>query len=439
MQIRFTTIGASRGLFESNEEEPLGRASTFRPYKGAISAHIDVPNVRGGMYDRTHGGDLFVTVRTIEGRYPLTNLCVAVDAHFPDGSRKRIPMSDNGIWPDAVASDGIFTGILRIGHAPEGQVVLTASVSNPDGTVTPTWFMNSTRRIGDFDLDGDSPFFGEPITERFYRLAQTAFDIRGTVPADARPLPDFETVTLPLVNLGEISGLMHLVPGIEIEYSIDVYPYEMTETLAERFAWSGSSNLIITPDPQGRLNVVRVRVDSFTSGVFSETLQFGFNAPNAMRGLMEDQTRTRNLRIVEPAFQQLAVNPTTILEGEEAFFNMRLVLSEGYDSSASWSMTTDPNNAGEIVNQRADGVTFRTLRPGRFTMTLSSDVWPELINRSVEIHSIFRELPGTPGDNAFRPGPIPANPDPGGDGDVRTRPGGGGNNREPEYQAPKTL
>ncbi|MCL2589042.1 MAG: hypothetical protein FWD84_06500, partial [Oscillospiraceae bacterium] len=266
--IHYVVVGVSRGLYadDGDDEEPDGRASASnlpasRPYKGAIFSHIDVVNVRGGVYDRSNGGELFVTVRTQEGRYPLTDLRVLVDVQFPDGRRSSILMSDDGNWPDAVERDGVFTGVLNVGNIPEGQVILTARVSNPDGTATPTYFMNNTRRIGDFDLDGESPFWGEPITERFYRRAQIAFDVIGDLPAERVPLPRFETVTLPLVNLGQISGLRHLIPGIEVEYTADIAPGEMLEPLAEYLSWAGSSGLIITPDPQGRVNVVRVRVD----------------------------------------------------------------------------------------------------------------------------------------------------------------------------------
>jgi len=452
IQITYAVVAESRGLFE--DENPLGRALAERPYKGAIFTHIDVANVRGGMYDRANGGELFVTVTTYEGRYPLTNLSVTLNVSYPDGRSSSITLNDRGVWPDAVESDGVFTGILRVGHIPEGQVILTANVSNPRGTATPTRLMDAGR-INDFDLDGESPFWGDLITERFYRRAQKAFDVRGTVPIDAPPLPDFETVTLPLVNVGQISGLTYLLPGIEIELNVGIYPEDMAEPLAEHLSWSmplsRHPNLTISPDSQGRPNVVRVLFHETGYGS-SEWLQFDSTTPRALRGLMESQTRTHRLILSQPLFIGAGFNnrtkEITILEGEEAFYNMELSLPPGYDDGASWSMTANPDNAGEIVSQRADGVTFRTLRPGRFTMTLTSDVWPQLINRSVEVHSVFREQPGSqpgrPGDDAFGPNPIPGRPDPGGDDDVRTRPdtgndggNGGGPSRDPEYQDPQ--
>jgi len=455
--INYAIIGVSRGLFQLDEEEALGRASTGRPYKGAIFTDINIANVRGGAYDRANGGDLFVTVTTHEGWDPLTNLNVHVSAQLPDGRIIGIPMSDGGNWPDAIASDGIFTGILRVGAIPEGQVILTASVSNPNRTATPTYFMNNTRHIGDFDLDGDSPFFGEPITERFYRRAQKAFDVIGTVPADARPLPEFETFALPIVSVSHISGPAYLLPGIEVEFSVGISPEGIAEQLAEYFAWvyNETPNLTITPDPEGRLNVIRMRFDG--SGHGSTLLEFESIAPRALRGLMESQRPIKSVILTQPSFGGIGLTDVgfnwqsgniTVLEGQERFYNMRLILPPGYDDSASWTITANPDNAGEIVSQRADGVTFRTLRPGRFTMTLTSDIWPHLTSRSVEVHSVFREQPGSqpgrPDDDAFGSNPIPGRPDPGGDDDVRTRPGtgndggnGGGPSRDPEYQDPQ--
>jgi len=190
-QMTYRIIGVSRGL--RSEDDEISGISTTRPYRGAIFANIEVLHVRG-TYNKAHGGELFVVVETNEGWHHLTNLSVNVTVRHPDGSSERIAMNDNGVWPDSMARDGVYTGILRLRPNLRGQVSLTAEVSNPAGRAIPTYIMELHRIEG-------WQFWGERITEPFYRLAHTSFYVTGDLPDNPMPLPRYDTIEQRVANV----------------------------------------------------------------------------------------------------------------------------------------------------------------------------------------------------------------------------------------------
>ena len=393
-----------------------------------------------------------ITFMTLYGGELLTNLDIEVTVEDEYGNIFRLHPRDDGTGPDIMANDGIFTATIP--SLRTGVYLLTSRINNRAGQAYITRVGALGVRFSE-DLDGPSPFFGEPIKENFERTVTIVYEVvndpenanvrqfspRGSSPFD-NPDANFQ--------IGGIDGVEQMLLGIEREFSVNFYPQEMGNLLRNHISWNldAGNDARMTTDPE-RPGVVRVRFDSHNNNA---NLSISNVVPNALRRFIMPQTRSLRLVTAEPLFLGAGLDRETenitILEGEEAFFDMSLILPRGYDDSATWSITSNPDNAGQIVNQRADGVTFRTLRPGRFTMTLTSDVWPQLINRSVEVHSVFREMPGSqpgrPGDDAFGPNPIPGRPDPGGDDDVRTRPdtgndggNGGGPSRDPEYQDPQ--
>ena len=452
-QMTYQIVGESRGLFA--EEDGLERrSSTSRPYGGALATSISVQNLSGNIYDKANGLDLFVTVMTHEGRTRLTNLDVTVEVQFPNGARDWIPMSDDGVWPDELGRDGIYTGILRLSPFLTGQMVLTAIVNNPtNGTATPTYLSSMRIGIDEIDLDGEPPFWGEPITERFQRKSQVVFQVVGNAPTTPRLLPQFETTRVPLRMLGDIHiPVAALLSGVETEISVDITPQGLIEPLANHFSWSDVIGVDLIPDPEGRPNVIRVRPHANTHGL--RLFRFSSTVPNALRGLVEAQTVSRHIPITVPLFEgtgfrnqgveSIGSDSITVFVGEEAFYNMRLVLPEGYDSRASWSKN-DPNNIAQLISYGPDWYSFRANRLGTFSFTLRSDAFPEQIGRTINVRALHREGPGgqggLPGDGpATGPDDIPGMDDPGGDDDVDTGAGGGGGgggsgppNREPEY------
>jgi len=116
------------------------------------------------------GTELTVVVTTNEGRETLTGLRVILYVDLPNGNRGSIALSDDMVLPDGVrmAGSGMYTTSFILSDITEGQILLTANVTNPYGTARPTRLMSRS---------GGWPPFGEPIEEFFQRLAQTAIDV----------------------------------------------------------------------------------------------------------------------------------------------------------------------------------------------------------------------------------------------------------------------
>jgi len=142
-------------------------AQTVRGYRGAISSHIQV---RSNTQPIGRGTELTLVVTTNEGWETLTGLRVIVYVSFPDGSRGSISLSDDIVSPDGmrVAGSGVYTASFTLRDITEGQIILTANVTNPYGTARPTYLLS---------MRGEGPLFGEPIAEFFQRRAQTAIDV----------------------------------------------------------------------------------------------------------------------------------------------------------------------------------------------------------------------------------------------------------------------
>jgi len=152
-QMTYRIIGVSRGL--RSEDDEMSGISTTRPYRRAI-----VTSLRAHLSDVQ--GELLVVSTTHDGDYILTNLSVTVTARLPDGSIDRVAMNDN-------RGDGFYTGTLNLRPNLKGDIVLTAKVSNPDGTAT---HRNNPMLLAS---PRQQPLEREPITEFFQRLTQTVF------------------------------------------------------------------------------------------------------------------------------------------------------------------------------------------------------------------------------------------------------------------------
>jgi len=445
-QVSFHIVGESIGLKAGelpdldNRGNGVGKDGVSvrqeeggRGYRGALFHHLEAAGVSGGIFNSAENGKrLRLQCSTYEGEELLTGLSVVARVIHPSGWIESIRMRDDGVGPDLADRDGIYTGEVFCNERGHYQV---STAAENDGSAYVTRLSNPDGPSGSFDLEGKSPFWGDAVTEPFKRMDQVTFDVIYDPEAAQAPDPEGTHMTLPILSIGEIEGPQHILEGIETEYSVDVAPVELGGMMAKYFAWSviNSDKFRILPDPEGRPNVVRVLADR-DYGSSGGRLQVCNAVPPALIRLVEAQRRTKGLMVVEPVFlgKSFALgDECMVFADEDVFFEGALRLPEGYDSRASWSRR-GPDQVARLVRQDAAGCTVRTLKPGTFTLTLSSDVYPDRIGRTITVKVIRREGPGSqpgkPGDDAgSKPRPIPGG-DPGGDDDVDTDPGddGGG-------------
>ena len=444
VQVSFYIVGESRGLKagdtldEAGKRDAVGKDEVSvrqeeeggRGYRGARFHRLEAAGVSGGIFNSAENGKrLRIQCSTYEGEELLTGLSVVARVIHPAGWSESIHMRDDGVAPDLADRDGIYTGEVLCNEPGHYQVVTTA---DNDGDAYVTRLSKPNDPGGSFDLEGKSPFWGDAVTEPFRRMDQVTFDVIYDPETARAPDPECAHMTLPILSIGDIEGPQHILEGIETEYSADITPGELGTMMAKYFAWSvdNSDKFRILPDPEGRYNVIRVITDR-DYGSSSGRLQVCNAIPPALIRLVEAQRRTLALSVVQPVFAGAGFvqSSHTVFENEDIFFEGTLRLPEGYDSTASWSRR-GPDQVARLVRQDATGCTVRTLRPGTFTLTLSSDVYPDRIGRTITVKVIRREGPGSqpgkPGDDAVsKPRPIPGG-DPGGDDDVDTDPGDDG-------------
>ncbi len=446
-QVSFHIVGESIGLKAGelsdldnrgngagkDETSVLQEGKRERGYRGALFHRLEAAGASGGVFNSAENGKrLRLQCSTYEGEELLTGLSVVARVIHPSGWIESIRMRDDGVGPDLADRDGIYTGEVFCNERGHYQV---STAAENDGSAYVTRLSNPDGPSGSFDLEGKSPFWGDAVTEPFKRMDQVTFDVIYDPEAAQAPDPEGTHMTLPILSIGDIEGPQHILEGIETEYSVDVAPVELGGMMAKYFAWSviNSDKFRILPDPEGRPNVVRVLADR-DYGSSGGRLQVCNAVPPALIRLVEAQRRTKGLMVVEPVFlgKSFALgDECMVFADEDVFFEGALRLPEGYDSRASWSRR-GPDQVARLVRQDAAGCTVRTLKPGTFTLTLSSDVYPDRIGRTITVKVIRREGPGSqpgkPGDDAgSKPRPIPGG-DPGGDDDVDTDPGddGGG-------------
>ncbi len=148
------------------------------------------------------GGDLlqypapFVVSARLIDQLPLTDIDTRVVFTTPSGTRAFLPVNDDGREPDAIAGDGVYTGLVPYNANGVWNVSVTAEAEAGVARFTDTGLMDSPAVNG-----GQAPRgVPDPITETVTR--STAFQVtiegyrsddHGNVPSQATPLPSDNT------------------------------------------------------------------------------------------------------------------------------------------------------------------------------------------------------------------------------------------------------
>lgn len=396
----------------------------------AIILDLDVENAYMGVLNSVHHGDTARVTATVrhEGEY-FTDYAINATVEHPSGQISTLILRDDGVAPDLMAKDGTYTANVVCDNP--GSYIVKCTVSNGGGMARPTRYL--AMRDVSFDLDGPSPFLGDPLGFHFERTEGAQFSVISDSDREQTSFYYYEQGNPDYyMNLGSIRGPQTILLGIDTEYSADI---SLSSGALNRYiSWSVPTNsgAVITADPQGHPGVVKVRIDSAT---YSQPLSIQSRVPQALGGLIEAQKKTLNIATASPFFEGdtfLSQAPISVFENEVVRFGGALWLPDGYPKKTTWS-TSGSNVVAQLVAQDESGCTVKTLAPGKFSLQLASDAYPNQIKRSVEVKVIPRESSGPnhpedPDDGAGSgPNPGPGDKDPGGDDSVSTDVDGNGN------------
>lgn len=167
----------------------------------------------------------------------ITDMNVTASVEKPNGSISEVIFSDDGIAPDALAGDGLYSAIL--GYEEDGDFVVTVNFDNNDGSAKYV-YTSFAPAIGE---DGPVPMPDPvPITENFSVSTSIQISVSGVIPDDHGNTPSESTIT---------ATDNEPVPG-RIDYAgdKDVFQFEIlnTETIIVRI-----TNLALGMNPKIRV------------------------------------------------------------------------------------------------------------------------------------------------------------------------------------------
>lgn len=147
---------------------------------------------------------------------PISGATVEATIQAPDGTTTAVLLTDDGVLPDALANDGLYSTILD--YNQNGTHILEISFDNSGGTAASSYlsYLPSAGPDGQ-DLPPQQPV---PITEGFERFARTQITVTGLQSDDHGNIPA-DATTLHINNVD--------LPG-KIDYSGDLDVFEFTSS-----------------------------------------------------------------------------------------------------------------------------------------------------------------------------------------------------------------
>ena len=294
-----------------------------------LSHYVHIDSVQGQTVNMAeNGGTITLTAAVTRGGGNYAGVSIITEIRNAAGEILGAYMRDDGVPPDMMANDGIYAGVATI--TEEGMYFIVSKASNPHGTARAN-LLYSYR--GDWDLDDESPFWGEKIGENFSRIFSDTF-IVVNMPSIARELaPPFEPLFK--ADIGKtIRGPQFIEPGIPAEYTID---YNPSHSAFDRYmSWSFTSldgsklPLKLTPVPEKGPNVIRVLLEGKPNSVVQYKLSVRWDVPRALIGILQPAGITKTIQTARPysdseIFQQ---EQTVLAGGAARFVTQAIVLEE---------------------------------------------------------------------------------------------------------------
>ncbi len=134
-----------------------------------------------------------VLLAVLAKELPISGAVVTATIRRPDGSTDIFPLQDDGVAPDAVASDGLYSAILD--YSQEGTHDVAVQFDNTAGSAQLTYVgLQPSSGPGGKAVSLPAPF---PIVENFQRFARSQIVVAGVASDDHGNTPQDATALLP--------------------------------------------------------------------------------------------------------------------------------------------------------------------------------------------------------------------------------------------------
>jgi hypothetical protein len=168
---------------------------------------------------------------------PITDMNVQASVQLPDGSSEQITFTDDGVAPDAVEGDGLYSAIL--GYLENGVYKISIEFDNSDGMAKFVYTSFAPAMAEEGPVPIQEPV---PITENFTASKSIQVSISNVVSDDHGNTPEESTV---------IAANNSSVPG-KIDYTGDRDVFQIT-TLSSGATYVRVDNLALGLNPRIRV------------------------------------------------------------------------------------------------------------------------------------------------------------------------------------------
>jgi hypothetical protein len=168
---------------------------------------------------------------------PITDMNVQASVQLPNGSIEQITFTDDGIAPDAVEGDGLYSAIL--GYQEDGVYTISVEFDNSDGMAKFVYTSFAPAMAEEGPVPIQEPV---PITENFTASKTMQVSISNVVSDDHGNTPEESTV---------ITTNNNSIPG-KIDYTGDRDVFQVT-TLSSGTTYVRVDNLALGMNPRIRV------------------------------------------------------------------------------------------------------------------------------------------------------------------------------------------
>jgi len=313
----------------------------------------------------------------VEKTLPMSGLRVVAELILPNGEPRSFPMLDDGVAPDELKDDGIYTGIVS-NYPANGTYGIRVRLDNSAGTGKLTHGGLATAP-GPFDPETGLPLFPvpdpTPVITNFTRLARTNVlvtgfraDDHGNTPATATVLPafdvnvfgkvdqagdvDFFRINVPVTFTGELTvRLTNLLDGMQPR--LRIFAADGTTELrnVELAAEETTLRASVPPAPGGSYFAAVTHTDPAADrGVY--TLSAG--APLPSEGLQLSSLRALPRTIPADGTTTAGISATVMLDSAPA-------AGQAVTLTTTLGRFTDSNTTTVVVNANENGFLTTTL------------------------------------------------------------------------------
>ncbi|WP_333691973.1 choice-of-anchor X domain-containing protein, partial [Chloroflexus sp.] len=132
-------------------------------------------------------------IAMLQRAHPIIGATVEAELRAPDGSRQPVLLRDDGVAPDWIAEDGIYSGLT--GYAMDGTHVLRARFTNPNGAARELPVSGQPAPPPpDEDIPLPAPI---PVGESFDVVSELSIEVRNVRPDDHGDTPATATWIMP--------------------------------------------------------------------------------------------------------------------------------------------------------------------------------------------------------------------------------------------------